>query len=283
MKFVLVICTLLVTFFSMAQDKMAYTIYNAEGKKSSYKKVLKEIDEVDLIFFGEQHNNAIAHWLQLELTRDLHEERTLVLGAEMFEADNQEAVDLYLNKEIDQDSLNDLARLWPNYKTDYKPLLDFARSNELTFAATNIPRRYAKVVYRGGFEALDTLSDLEKSWIAPLPIDFDPEIKTYTEILNMMGDHGTPELVKAQAIKDATMAHRILKYYKEGSLFIHYNGAYHSDFYEGIIWHLQRKNDRLKILTISTVTQADISELEEEHLGRADFIICVDEDVTKTY
>lgn len=98
-----------------------------------------------------------------------------------------------------------------------------------------------------------------------------------------MGGHGGENLPKAQALKDATMAHFMLRYYQPGSLLIHYNGAYHSDFYDGLNWYLKKQNPALKIVTISTVSQKDIHKLSAEHLGRADFIICVDEDMTNTY
>lgn len=264
-------------------QKVAYQIYNAKGKKVSYKKMLKTVAEKDILLFGELHNNPIAHWLQYELTSDLHQKRSLMLGAEMMEADNQEVLNKYLKGEITQKALDTLARLWPNYKTDYAPLIEFAKENDLKFIATNIPRRNARVVFKKGFEALDSLPDEEKQWIAPLPIPFDPELKTYKNILTMMGDHGSPKLVMAQASKDATMAHFILKNYKDGDLFIHYNGAYHSNEYEGIMWYLKQSRPELNYASISTVSQEDISKLLEENKFLADFIICVDSDMTTTY
>lgn len=102
-------------------------------------------------------------------------------------------------------------------------------------------------------------------------------------MLAMMGGHGGSNLPKAQAVKDATMAHFILQFYRPGSLFIHYNGAYHSDFHEGISWYLQQKQPALRIATITTVSQKDIGQLEKEHLGRADYIICVADNMTTTY
>lgn len=266
-----------------SQDMTPYVIYNAKGKKVSYKKMLKQLEKQDVIFFGEQHNNPIAHWLQYEVTRALHTKRNLVLGAEMIEADNQEQLDDYLKGAIDQKAFDTLARLWKNHATDYAPLVDFAKKNQLNFVATNIPRRYASQVYQKGFEALDELSRMEKSWIAPLPISFDPNLPRYVNVLNMMGDHGTPNLVKSQASKDATMAHFIAKNHPKGELFIHYNGAYHSDFFEGILWYLNKLNPENKVITISTVEQADISKLSKDHLDQADFIICVDSHMTKTY
>ncbi|SFC48586.1 Uncharacterized iron-regulated protein [Flagellimonas taeanensis] len=268
--------------FGYAQ-KAPYVIYNAKGKKVSYEKMLKSLEEKDMVLFGELHNNPIAHWLQYELTSDLYTKRALILGAEMVEADNQDELDAYLAGTIDYKALDSTARLWNNHKTDYAPLVDFAKDKKLVFVASNVPRRYASMVYKGGFETLDTLSTQEKSWIAPLPIAYDPELPGYQNILKMMGDHGSPTLVMAQAIKDATMAHFILKNYKTGSLFLHYNGSYHSNNYEGILWYLKKDLPDLQYGTISTVMQGNVHKLEDENKGIADFIICVDSNMTTTY
>ena len=283
MKKTLFIFSLLLIAHSVIGQKLPYVIYNGKGKKVSYKKMAKVLSEKDIVLFGELHNNPIAHWLQFELTSDLHKTRKLTLGAEMFEADNQTPLSNYVVEDISAKELDSLARLWPNFETDYKPLVDFAKENQLHFVATNIPRRYANQVYREGFGALDKLSDQEKAWIAPLPIPFDKDLPTYKKILTDMGDHGSPELVEAQATKDATMAYFILKNFEKGNLFIHYNGAFHSDYYEGILWYLKKENDSLNYGTITTVSQAFVYKLEEENMGKADFIICVDEDMTRTY
>ena len=75
-----------------AQQKPAYVLYNAQGKKVSYKKMIRQLAQKDIVLFGEFHNNAIAHWLELAVAKDLGESRNLVFGAEMFEADNQPAL-----------------------------------------------------------------------------------------------------------------------------------------------------------------------------------------------
>ena len=268
---------------SFSQDKPAYLIYNAKGKQVTYQKMIADLAKKDITLFGESHNNPISHWLEYEVTADLAKQKPMILGAEMMEADNQEAVDKYLKGEIDEEQLPKEARLWPNYATDYAPLLDFAKENKLAFIATNIPRRYASMVFKNDFQALDSLSETEKSWIAPLPIKFDPDLPTYQNISKMMGEHGSPLLVKAQAIKDATMAYFILKNYKDGSGFIHYNGSYHSDDYEGILWYLKQEKPNLKYGTISTVSQDNNSKLDKENLNKADYIICVDSKMTTTY
>jgi uncharacterized iron-regulated protein len=225
----------------------------------------------------------VVHWLELEVLKDLSDKRNLVLGAEMLEADNQKQINQYLKGEITQKKLDSTARLWPNYKTDYKPLVDYAKELKIDFIATNIPRRFASLVFKNGFEALDKLSNEEKSWIAPLPLKYDAALPGYSKMIQEMGGHGGENLPKAQASKDATMAHFIIKNRKENSLFIHFNGSYHSDNFEGINWYLKQENPSIKIVTIATVSQNDISKLEPEYLGKANFIIVIDEDVTKTY
>jgi len=277
---------LLLPFMAMAvlaQSKPAYVIYNKKGKKVSYKKMLKSLSQKDIVLFGEYHNNAIAHWLQLELTKDCDQTRDLVLGAEMFEQDNQPQLDQYLQGKINARQFDSLARLWKNYKTDYAPLVDYAKENKIAFAATNIPRRYASLVAKGGFATLDTLPALAKTWMAPLPMAYDAELPGYKKMIEMMGGHGGENLPKAQASKDATMAYFILKYYKPGSLFIHYNGSYHSDNFEGIGWYLKKDKPDLSIGTITTVSQKNVHALLAENKGKADFTICVDEDMTNTY
>lgn len=280
----LFIIAFIASYSLSAQHKAAYQLFNSNGKKIHYKKLIKKLDGVDVLFFGENHNNSIAHWLQYELVKDRFKRDRIQLGAEMFEADNQEALDQYLSADIDQKKFDTIARLWKNYKTDYKPIVDFAKEHRLSFTATNIPRRHANAVYKkGGFVALDRIGELEKNWVAPLPIVFDSELSQYKNMLTMMGEHGSIDMVKAQAAKDATMAYFIAKNYKEGSQFIHLNGSYHSDFHQGILWYLERALPELKIITITTVEQDQLHKLDKKYYKKADFILCVDEDVTKTY
>lgn len=271
------------TSITFAQTKMPYQVFTKNGKKSSYEKMLKAAEKAELVLFGEHHDNSVVHWLQLELTKDLAEKRALVLGAEMIEADNQKQLNQYVKGEINQKQFDSTARLWNNYKTDYKPLVDIAKEKNFPFIATNVPRRYANVVFRKDFAGLDELTSEEKSWMAPLPIPFDISLPGYQKMLEMMGGHAGEKMPKAQALKDATMAYFIVQNLKNNTVFIHYNGTYHSDFFEGINWYVNQYRKNTSIVTIATVEQKDISKVEAEHLNKADFILVIDEDVTKTY
>lgn len=282
-RLIFLIFFLITSIIGFSQEKKAYQLFNKKGKKVDYGKLLIAAEKAQVVLFGEYHNNAISHWLELELTKDLANKNKIILGAEMIEADNQKQLDQFLKGEINQKQLDSTARLWPNYKTDYKPLVEFAKENNIPFIATNIPRRFASIVSKKGFEGLENLTSEEKSWIAPLPIFYDSELPGYVNMMKMMGDHASPNMPKAQAIKDATMAYFIQKNLKEKSIFIHFNGTYHSDNFEGIYWYLKKAAPNLEILTIATIEQKELKKISTEDYNKADYILVIDEDVTKTH
>ena len=275
----------LMSFIQLDNNKDAYIMYDSKGKKTDYSHLLVDAKKADIVLFGELHDNPICHWLQKELTADLYTDRKekLVLGAEMFEADDQIAIDEYLAGKMTEKTFKDEVKLWTNFGTDYKPLLDFAKSNKLKFVAANIPRRYANLVYSRGIASLDSIDNEAKKWIVPLPFKYDGNLKCYKEIFENAGGHGGENLPKSQAIKDATMAYFILKNWSKGQTFIHYNGAYHSNGHQAIEWYLKQQNPDLKILVISSTEQKEVNQLEEESKETGDYIICTPSSMTKTY
>ncbi|HRY99720.1 MAG TPA: ChaN family lipoprotein [Bacteroidales bacterium] len=277
----------LIIISAFKSDKPAYVIYTSEGKRADFGDLLKASVKSDIVYFGELHDNPISHWLEYELMVGMHKElgEKLTLGAEMFERDNQLMLDEYISGTISAKSFEQQARLWPNYKTDYKPLVDYAQKNQLKFVATNIPRRYASLVHGKGFEALKDLDRAARETFAPLPIPYDSTLSCYSEMMKMgeMSGHASPNLPRAQAVKDATMGYFIVEERSRGSVVLHFNGAYHSDNRQGILWYVDHYKRNLAQLTISTVQQDDMESLEEQHKGKADFIIVVPGSMTRTY
>lgn len=266
-------------------DKKAYQLYDAKGKETSYEKLLNEAKQSDIILFGELHNNPICHWLEQELTKDLYAQKKndLVLSAEMFEADDQIAINEYLAGKLSDKTFKDEVKLWSNYTNDYKPLLDFAKENHLPFIAANIPRRYANLVYNKGLDKLDSIDAEAKKWICPLPMKYDANLKCYRDIYESAGGHGGENLPKSQAVKDATMAYFILKNMSNEKIILHYNGSYHSNYHQGIEWYLRQENAKLKILTIGSIEQDNIDTLAQTALNMADYIICNPASMSKSY
>jgi uncharacterized iron-regulated protein len=273
--------------------KPAYRLFTGQGKEVPYDELVKRLKGADVVLFGELHNNPICHWLELEISKDLHRGKgnKLVLGAEMFEADDQLVLDEYLRGMMNGQQFQNEAKVWRNFETDYKPLLDFAKGNRIAFVATNVPRRYASLVSKSDLGALGSLPREARQWIAPLPIEVDLTLPGYKNMLTVVEGHGhgnangasLESFAKAQAVKDATMAHFILKNCSIGQTFLHFNGAYHSQNYEGIVWYLKKQNPDLRIVTIHSLEQEDLSSLDPSGQGTADFVLAVPSAMTKTH
>lgn len=304
--------------YELRSETPAYRFFDKEGDVCDFKTVADEAAEANLVFFGEAHNNPICHWLQLRLAKSiLHDKKgDLILGAEMFETDDQTVLNEYLSGKIAEKNFIKEAKIWGNYKTDYKPLVELAKENNIPFIATNIPRRYAAAVAKRGLSTLDDFSADAKKFFPPTPIEVDLSLGCY-QMMEKMGGHSMkknamkknapamkdtakifdktampPEhppmmnvdsFKEAQAVKDATMAHFILKNIENGKTFLHFNGSFHSDNWEGIVWFVKKANPELKILVISSVSQEDLSKLESENENKADYIIATPTDMTKTH
>lgn len=273
-----------------AQTKPAYQLFDNTGKAADYDKMISDLVNSDMVFFGEYHNNPISHWLQLEMSKSFYEIKgdKLFFGAEMFENGNQLVLNEYLKGFYAEDKmLPEITQLWSNYKTDYKPLVEFAREKGLRFIATNIPRRYAAMINKKGIEVLKELSPEALAMIGPdLEKYFDPTVKAYAEMADMMGGHVPPNMLNiqtAQAAKDATMSHFSLKNFNKGDLLFHFEGSYHSNYNQGIIWWINKIQPGLNIKSITTVMQSEWDEMTgEEKATIANYSIVVADNMTQT-
>ncbi|MEL4456362.1 ChaN family lipoprotein [Lutimonas vermicola] len=273
-----------------AQDKPAYQLFKNDGKKVKYEKMIKDLAKSDMVFFGEYHTDPISHWMQLEMSKSFFEIKgdKLFFGAEMFENGNQLVINEYLSGLYAEDKMiPEITQMWKNYSTDYKPLLDFAKENGLRFIATNIPRRYASMINKKGIEALSELSPEARAMIGPdLEKYFDPTVKAYAEMADMMGEHAPPNMLNiqtAQAAKDATMAHFSLMNFNPGDFLFHFQGYYHSNHEQGIIWWINKIRPGLSIKSVTTVTQTEWNEMtDDEKSTIANYIIVVADGMTQS-
>ncbi|MEI7663593.1 MAG: ChaN family lipoprotein [Bacteroidota bacterium] len=132
---------------------------------------------------------------------------------------------------------------------------------------------------------------MERGLMAPPPIKYIDTLDCYANIAKNIGGgmpaHMTMNLGKAQAMKDATMAHFIMKSgaFSEKTI-LHFNGSYHSDNHQGIVWYvnqaIRKTSYELKVLTISCLEQENIDTISKTDAEKADFIIIIPSSMTKT-
>ena len=114
----------------------------------------------------------------------------------------------------------------------------------------------------------------------PLPIRYDLDVPGYREMLGMdlpmrAGMEMVPaNMVAAQAVKDATMAHFIARHAVPGRIVLHFNGAFHSQRRGGLCWFLERSDPGLRVLTLSSVF-GDPSAFEDAYRALGDFVLVV--------
>ena len=266
-------------------DKPAYRLFDRSGAETRYSTMLDHLAKSAVVLFGELHDNPVVHWLEFEVTKDLFSRlgERLIVGAEMFEADDQIIIDEYISGMIGEATFAEEAKTWHNYETDYKPILEFAHDHSIPFIATNIPRRYASLVAVDGLGALEKLADEARQWIAPLPIRLDRTSPNYDRLLDIGKAHGmTGEtFFEAQSIKDATMAHFVLKNLATEKLFFHLNGEFHSQRYSGIFWYLAQAQSNLAIVTVNSV-EGETLDFLDDYRDVADYTIIIPQSMTKT-
>ncbi|NQD69919.1 ChaN family lipoprotein [Sphingobacterium shayense] len=273
----LVLGLLMITGLARVIAQQPYQILNRSGQQISWDSISVACEQHSYVFFGELHDQPQAHIAELELLKILKLKYSgrIILAMEMFEADVQPIIDEYFSGQINQNSFQTEARVWKNYFADYKPLVEFARENEIPLIASNVPRRYASSVYHNGLEVLSELSSYAKQFLPPLPMNIDTSISIYREMKSMGEGHKSTNLVYSQALKDATMAHFLTKHKTNDNIIIHLNGSYHSKNWQGIPSFLPEEA-RERVLTINTVLTSQDFDIQQ-----ADYTLIIDDSKQK--
>ncbi len=243
---------------------------------------ITELADADVVFLGEQHDNALGHAVQLALTQGLADARgEIIVSMEMFERDSQPSLDLYLAGALEEDEFKKIARLWPNYDQHYRGAVELCKERGFAVLAANVYRPIAARVAREGLSA-----GLGDPWAAR-HVSAPQEGEYRRRFNKVMGVHGDDDpgrsdsIFAAQCVKDDTMAESIaqaLDAVPKGTpapQVIHWNGRFHSDFGLGTVERLKRRRPDLNIAVVSMMArQPSRSEpLTEDELNQGHFLI----------
>ena len=267
-----------------------YHLYNIKTQKQlSTTELVNELGKYDIVLFGEFHDNTPIHEAEATIYDLLNTTRPWTLSLEMFERDAQPYLDLYLQNKISEDSLLKSVNEWPNYKTDYRALIEKAKDKHNKVIAANVPRRIAARVSKEGLNSLSQLPTEDKSLVTQHAVILLNEYQKlfYQTLCDNMGMTYTdslltdPDLMRyyqAQCIKDDTMAESIYRCWKtspETPIF-HVNGDFHSANYLGTVEKLQLlSNHCLKIAVIKAYQYKGSfsNSILKQFTGTGDFLI----------
>ena len=244
-------------------------VYTSGGKAASVDDIITAMGAAQVVFIGETHDDPAAHWSELQLLQGAYirygasradDSRSVILSLEMFERDTQPVLDEYLAGLITERHFLAASRPWKNYEADYRPLVEFARTHKLPVVASNAPERYVNRAGRLGRESLLELNAAARMWLAPLPYaqasaGYAAKFKRLMSGgMTATGAHGSPFLLDAQALRDATMAYSVAEQLRASAraLVIHVNGNFHSEGGLGAPEHLRtyRAGTRTLVVTI---------------------------------
>ncbi len=287
--------TAVMTTSSFAQNSDAdYRIYDARGNAVTLEKIIDSLKNIDVVFLGENHDDRTAHFLEAVIFIKSFENYgtgcKVALSLEMFERDTQIVLNEYLADFITEKKFLDDSRPWNNYKTDYRPLVEYARQNKLDVIAANTPRRYVNMVSRNGRDALNALSPEAKKWLAPLP--YGEPSKAYADKFNaLMGkmpeaNMGLNKILASQSLWDATMAFSISGFLRQNknALIIQINGGFHSESRLGIPEHLLRYNPKVKILVVNIKSDENFINFDKsKYENSGDFVILTNAKTARSF
>ncbi len=251
------------------------------GQALSFDALGEHAADAEVVFFGELHNDPGTHQLELALLEVVaRKPGDVVLSLEMFERDVQPALDAYLAGRISEEAFLAQSRPWPNYATDYRPLVEFAKAHGWPVLASNVPRRLAAQVARGGLDTLRLLPAEERLLAAS---EFScPRDRYHERFVTTMGDHPGMDsamvlrFYEAQCVKDETMAESIVAALaaRPGSLIVHMNGSFHSDYGDGVPARVERRRPGTRFMILTGIPVADPGDAPiGEHRERADYLI----------
>lgn len=275
-----------------AQDNIEshYKIYDTRSKQLiSVDKIVADMANADILFFGEEHNDSVGHYLENKIFRALHVAYgdKLALSMEMFEADNQLVLNEYLDSKIDESRMGKDARLWSNYK-DYRPMVDYAKQNHIPVIAANPPRRYVSMVTRRGMKALDSLSKESKKFLPPLPYDTlsGRYRDKFMETMKGAPESASKNIYYSQCLWDAGMSYSIYKFQKKNKdkKVFHCVGGFHVAEKLGTAAQLHMRNKKLRIMNIASVSDDNFNNPDWSKLELlGDYVLLTDPTVKRTF
>ncbi|MGK6350836.1 ChaN family lipoprotein [Parapedobacter sp. DT-150] len=270
-------------------DSTRYRVYDTRTQQEiTLPQLADALRGAEVVFFGEEHDDSVAHVLQHELLKAMDERYPgVALSMEMFVSDDQLVLDEYLGGLITERNLRKDAVLWNNYD-DYHPMVEYAKAHQIPVLAANAPSRYTNRVTREGLESLEALDKTAQALLAPLPIDTltGPYYKKFADLMGGHEGMGNLKIYQSQNLWDATMAFRIRTFKKRKSInkILHINGRFHSDEQLGTIAQLRKYAPRMSVSNISCFPHEGLSNPNWRafsHLG--DYIILTATSVAKTF
>jgi uncharacterized iron-regulated protein len=262
---------------------------NRTGETIDLAKLTGAIENCDVIFLGEQHDNDSGHRFQLDVITSLVSHgHHVVISMEQFERDTQGALDDYLAGRIDEQTFLTASRPWGNYKQHYQPIIEFARENKLPVIAGNIPRRIANNIASGDEVPPGDQAYIPRTTSAPKDVYWQKFKATMQGHMGTDSEGKMEKFYASQCLKDDAMAEAITDYIAENThhkkIVVHLCGHFHSDFGLGTVARVvaRRPLTQCAVITMETVsTDKENKDKTDDVVQRAHYTFWTVQNATK--
>lgn len=251
------------------------------GKNLTAAQLASKLQKYDVVFFGEYHDQSEIHQYELELLKAMYKAKgeKLALSMEMFEADNQSKLNNFLADTLSEENFLAASRSWPNYRTDYAPLVNFAKEKKMPVIAANVPRFLAAHVAKNN-ASTEGVEAQYQQWLPKHT--YAPEGAYKDKFYAQMSSPAAPmkmppqrlaAVYAAQCLKDDKMAESIAAFADahQNMQILHINGCFHSDAHLGTAQKLEALRPELKV---AVITPLERKQKGEKPAG--DFVVWFD-------
>ncbi len=237
-----------------------YQLLSPTGLPLSLSALPTEVMKADVILIGEWHTHAAIHRFQTDLFKQLSATNPkLALSMEQFSRNKQTVVDEYLTGKIGEQTLISDANAWPNYESDYRPLVEIAKAEGRDVIAANAPKPIVKCIGQQGISYVDKLDVDEKSWLAKnIDLSDSPYKSKFLASMHHGDEEQTQKQFAAQMTWDATMAESIVNYLARHpkAQVMHIAGKFHIENGLGTAAQILELNPKLNVVVISPLEKA---------------------------
>lgn len=248
--------------------------------------VIGQLDQSDVVFLGEQHNDETTHRFELAVYDRLLARRSgrVVLALEMFQRDVQKTLTDYVTGRITETSFLAQSRPWGNYATAYRPLIERAKEAKAHALASNFPRPL-QMSQKG---SVAEFAALQQQFPDQVPRKVFPNSPEYwRRVDNAIRGHlammrqstrDSERLYSTQSLWDNTMGETCARALDEfpGCLVMHVNGGFHSAYWDGTVHQLKLRRPKTRVQTVAIVPVADPMVAEQSGKPVADFVVFVE-------
>lgn len=251
------------------------------GKNLTAAQLASKLQKYDVVFFGEYHDQSEIHQYELELLEAMYKAKgaKLALSMEMFEADNQSKLNNFLADTLSEENFLAASRPWPDYGTDYAPLVNFAKEKKMPVIAANVPRFLAAHVAKNN-ASTEGVEAQYQQWLPKHT--YAPEGAYKDKFYAQMSSPAAPmkmppqrlaAVYAAQCLKDDKMAESIAAFADahQNMQILHINGCFHSDAHLGTAQKLEALRSELKV---AVITPLERKQKGEKPAG--DFVVWFD-------